>query len=346
MRVNVKLAALLGLILFACSSPQIDIDYSVPNFPKEHAVEIQKLGQEELVYGSPYSVTLYEDNIILQSRNVDNKNVFQVVSAKDGKHKTAFGYTGRGENELTDYVMPMYDANLKRICAIDNNGKFIAFDLKKAMEGDPKCVCMSHKMPKYPTTSQVLVWGDRLIHAEGKPRLFSTNIEGRDTIVLYDSFPKAGIDDDTDRSMYFNYQSHAAIRPDGKKMCNITGEGMIMEIWDLSERGAEQRALRYFFKPQMKSFKTNTPMDNAIRGAYYVYATDKYIYCGYYDQPWNDNNPPRAKLAVFYWNGKEVSQYIVNDRLSRFAVTPDDMRVYCWTRTASGDSYLGYFDLK
>ena len=336
----------------ACRKQEMRADYAAPNFRTEQVVEVKHLN-DSLIVGSPYSLHIFGEHLIMQSKSIDNKNVFQVISLATGQPTTSFGTVGRAANELSDYMITMRDGKRNLLSAIDNSGKFLAFDISKAVSGESNCVAMAHKMPHYPTATQAHHFGERILHTEGstktRMRIFTTDIYGRDTVVLEREHPfvSAELEADTlGKGMYFKYNSRFAAKPDGKKLCNITGHGMIMEIWNVRGESATKSVTRYFYEPKMKSYVYNDVADECIRGAYAVVATDKYIYCGYYDTR-DDDDSGKPKLGVFDWSGKAICSYSIEGAsMSRFAVSDDGKRVYSWFRSDEGEEYLGYFDLK
>ena len=343
------LAAVTALV--ACKSAPRDMSYSAPQFMRQAVAEVKHFN-DSLILGSVYTLHIFGENLIVQARSIDNKNVFQVISLTTGKHLAGFGTRGRAQNELSDYMITLRDGKRNLLSAIDNSGKFLSFDISAATADKSNCVAMAHKMPHYPTASQAHYLGDRILHTEGarrNARIFTTDIYGRDTVVLEreQPFVSAELEADTlGKKMYFKYNSHFAAKPDGSKFCNITGNGMIMEIWRVKGESVTKSTTHRFFSPKLKSYVYNDVADECIRGAYAVAATDQYIYCGYYDTR-NDDDAATPKLGVFDWNGNPVCSYsIEGGTMTRFAVMDDDSRVYAWFWGNNGEEYLGYFDLK
>lgn len=349
---NKLIVSLIICVSMISCSQSVTIDYNPPQFRNQVVSEVKHLN-DSLIVGSPYSLHIFGEHLIMQSKSIDNKNVFQVISLATGEHLLGFGTLGRSQNELGDYMITMRDGKRNLLSAIDNSGKFLAFDISKAVSGESNCVAMAHKMPHYPTATQAYHFGERILHTEGstktRTRIFTTDIYGRDTVVLEREHPfvSAELEADTlSKGMYFKYNSRFAAKPDGSKICNITGNGMIMEIWNVRGESATKSVTRYFYEPKMKSYVYNNVADECIRGAYAVAATDKYIYCGYYDTR-DDDDSGKPKLGVFDWSGKAICSYSIEGAsLTRFAVSDDDKRVYAWFWGDDGENYLGYIDLE
>ena len=343
---------ILTIALLASKNSQNDTSYSAPQFKQQVVAEVKHLN-DNLIIGSVYTLHIFGDNLIMQARSIDNNNEFQAISLSTGEHLAGFGTRGRAQNELSDYMITLRDGKKGLLSAIDNSGKFLSFDISAAVTGKSNCVTMAHKMPHYPTAIQAHHFGERILHTEGssktRTRIFTTDIYGRDTVVLEREHPfvSAELEADTlSKGMYFKYNSRFAAKPDGSKICNITGNGMIMEIWSVRGESATKSVTRYFYEPKMKSYVYNDVADECIRGAYAVAATDKYIYCGYYDTR-DDDDSGKPKLGVFDWSGKAICSYsIEGGMLTRFTVADDNSRVYAWFWGNDGEEYLGYFDLK
>lgn len=346
------LIVIILVMMVSCQKEKLDIAYNPPVFKQEVFVEVMPLN-ENLIVGSPFSLHIFGEYLVMQSKSINNKNIFQAISLKTGKHLSGFGTQGRAKNELNDYMITIRDGKNGQLSAIDNAGKFLSFDISAAVAGESSCVTMAHKMPHYPTATQAHTFNGRILHTEGSAknhtRIFTTDIYGYDTVVLVRELPFVSVELEADtlgKSMYFKYNSRFAAKPDGHKICNITGNGMIMEIWDVKGECATKSVTHYFFEPKIKSYLYNDVDDECIRGTYAVAATDKYIYCGYYDTR-NDDDAARPKLGVFDWNGNAVCSYSIKSGiLTRFAVTDDDRRVYAWFWGDNDEEFLGYFDLK
>ena len=310
-----------------------------PKFPKEKTVNISSIGVE-LVLDSPNSMFYVDDCVIMQSTSANNKNVYQVISVNEGKHIGGFGFNGRGPNELENYFCS--DINLKKreMYCISTMGKFQIIDLDKALKADPTCVKQTYKMPKHIRGMEMFSVGDNLLIGEanryfGRQSIIS--MDGKDTLVRYNTYPSVSprIDEDENNQIaYFSYGRNYARNPNGTKMVNIVRPGMIMEVFSISQSEIKHDVIRHFYEPK----------EGAIRGCTNVYATNKYVYITYFDTKDTKNHNPY--LAVFDWRGREVCRYITNDYISDFVVTHDDKRAYCWTQNADGEEYLGYFDLK
>ena len=335
----------------SCKSPETELNYEVPTFPTEKVANVQKLNKNT-IFSSPSHLFKWQDYLIIQSRSVDNNNVFQLIYTRTGEHITGFGFIGRGDGELLDFMTPFMDSKKSRICAVDNTGKLVSFNLNTVIKDDNTThIEESYKMVSHLSASQLFAVGNNLLHPAGLKddcgRLFTTNRFGLDTVYLTNMYPSKLpiIKGDSSSKFYFRYNSHYAIKPDGSKLCAISGNGMILEIWDMKNTPVKHSALRYFYEPKMNSYVANNPKVESIRGAYCIAATDRYIYCGYYDVD-SRNEYACPKLAVFDWDGDEVNCYTFEkDIFGRFTVDENDMRVYCWIHTIDGDGYLGYFDL-
>ena len=90
-------------VAVACSPKgQNPYEYTAPEFKKTYKVDIVPLNND-LIISNVVQLFQYEDKLIARTKNIDNKNVFQVISLKDGTFLGSFGMVGRGDKELVRY---------------------------------------------------------------------------------------------------------------------------------------------------------------------------------------------------------------------------------------------------
>lgn len=342
---------------YSCKTEADKLSYNPPVFPLEHHAEITKLN-DDLVTTIPNHIMLCDSVAVLAAGSAENDRHFQIVSLNDGRFIDAFGYVGRGPKELKSYKHLDFDAKRNLIFAIDNNGKSITINLNRALLGRDDYVVDCWQMPTIRRSNITYHLGNRLLHAECSPcsRFFTTTINGLDTLNRYEEYPsitKFLNDNKQCKINYFRNHSVSAIKPDRTQLVNITGWGMVMEIFNIADGQVSSKLAHRFYRPQTDESDTEIFKGdkNNVIGGIQAYATDKYIYALYYDTVGADDDffkntlPPH--IGVFDWQGREVCRYTFkNDHIMTFAVTPDDKRCYCWVMNADGEEYLGYFDLK
>ncbi|MCM1532978.1 MAG: TolB-like 6-bladed beta-propeller domain-containing protein [Ruminococcus flavefaciens] len=334
------------LLMTACAAPDAG-EYAAPAFEHEHTIEIHPITHDLLIDWPRYTVQC-DSMMVLNCRNVDNDNLFHAISLADGSIATSFVYIGRGPDELMGCYCLTADADNGIMYAMDSNQKILGIDLRQALSGDKQFVAERYDFPDARSAKSAHYVGGRLL-CEGTPRYFIGEMTGGridKPAVTYDEYPPmSGFSDDEQLRDYFYYNSESAAAPDGKRFFNVTRNGMLLEIFSLTDEGIRSDKLRRFYPTRMK--KVNTGTDDCIFGACEAQATDSRIYVLYIDSTCGeyDYNTTCPKIAVFDWSGNEVAQYSFSDRVVRFVVTPDDKRVYCWALIEDEDGYLGYFDL-
>ncbi len=343
-RYNILLIVLLA-VLTACSKIDNTIIYSAPNFKKNLEASVRILNNKALL-NTPWNMWVVDSVVILNTQSAENNGQFQLFSAIDGTEIGNFGFKGRGENELTNYLRCAVNVREKSLCAIDIKSK-LEVDLRTIASGSQPKMKKS-KMAGGISALHIYHWGDKLLsmgHID--PRIALTNGSASDTLSSYNDYPHITkeIDENATAKLYYSIQSSSyAVAPDGSKICHTTRNGMIMEIFDVNKAGQiSLRHIRYFFPTKMKNSMSGA--NDCMMGVIQTRATDKYIYALYKDTTIADTKS-LPKLGVFNWKGDEVCQYQLDVEVVDFAITEDGSRVCCWAKNADGEEYLGYFDLK
>ena len=89
----------------ACSpKEQNPYEYTAPEFKKTYKAEIVPLNKDIMI-GDVLQMYKSDDKLILQAKNIENKNEFQVFSEVNGEFLGAFGFVGRGDKELSFYFL-------------------------------------------------------------------------------------------------------------------------------------------------------------------------------------------------------------------------------------------------
>lgn len=329
----------------ACSPKgQNPYEYSAPEFKKTYKVDIVPLNND-LIISNVVQLFQYEDKLIARAKNIDNKNVFQVISLKDGTFLGSFGMVGRGDKELVRYYCTTQSFDGNKLYSIDNNAKTITFDLTRATEPNNACAGYACSVGTKCRTTQLHSMPDGSLLHLGVPRIFLTDGSMLDTIQIYNNYPPVTevIDADEEiKQSYFRMQSNSTVNPSRTKMAIATNYGMLLEIFDIASNKIVLVANKYFYEPKMANIIAKEP--DCVWGTAKIKSSDKYIYILYTDSfTYEDAD---WKLGVFDWRGSEVCCYTFDDLVSDFIVTPDDKRAYCWVMNADGEEYLGYFDLK
>ncbi len=334
------------LLITACAASDAG-DCSAPNFEREYAVDIHPL-KNDLMLDRPMYIVPCDSIAILYCRSADNDNLFHAISTADGKHITSFAYMGRGADEFMGCRCLTTDRDKGIMYAMDSNLKILGIDLRQALAGQTRFVVERYDFQVARSARNIFYVDGRML-CSGTPRyLVATIAEGPITepAITYDEYPLInGLPDGEQVRDYFYYNSESAASPDGKRFFNVTGNGMLLEIFSLTDKGIRSEKLRRFYPTRLKNINTGT--DDCIFGAINAQATDSRIYVLYIDSTCGeyDYRTTRSKIAVLDWNGDEVAQYTFNDLVIRFAVTPDDRRIYCWYANSDSEEYLGYFDL-
>ena len=343
-RYSILLIVLLA-VLAACSKIDNTITYSAPKFKKNLEASVRILNNKALL-NTPWNMWVVDSVVILNTQSAENNGQFQLFSAIDGAEIGNFGFKGRGDNELTNYMRCAVNVCEKSLCAIDNTNR-LEVDLRAIATGSQPKMKKS-KIAGIPAALNIYHFGDRLLSmGHINPRIALTNGSASDTLSSYNDFPHitTEIDQNATAKVYYYIQSSSyAVAPDGSKICHTTRNGMVMEIFDVNKAGQiSLRHIRYFFPTKMKNSMRGA--DDCVKGVIQTRATDKYIYALYKDTTIADTKS-LPKLGVFNWKGDEVCQYQLDAEVIDFAITEDGSRVCCWAENADGEEYLGYFDLK
>ena len=347
-----KLIIILGSISILSCNNIIDTDYLAPDFPITKGISFTILNNDLPASWPQSNIILCDSVMFVNAECIENQNVFHIFRLKDGKYIRGFANWGRAANELNDYRRIALTDGGKILHAMDNNNRSIDIDLTKAIAGETSYVVKSYKLPRSPISREIHSVGNNLLHTENGreiPRFVITNRECTDTLCFNDQYTptKTSIDErQIDIEDYYFYNSAFGVRPDGTRGVNVTGNGMLMEIYDMQNNKMRSIALRRFHRPKMgDNMRDGT--NECVRGGWCIYVTNNYIYVAYHDQTREtDNKYLKTSIAVFDWNGKEVARYKSDTFIMSFAVTPDDKRAYCWTVRLDGEEALCYFDLK
>ena len=344
------LVSVFLLILFTgnAQSAKGDGDYSAPKFSSIQPKTLIHLN-DDLIMRMTNHIMLYDSVIIFPAKSVDNNNVFQVLSAKDGHLVTSFAHLGRSAEELSDYTRQSVDAKRGLLYALDNSNKYVVIDLKRVLRGETSIVIDSGRHKGEFPMAGAIHWRDgKLFQLGGYPasRIFVTN-EKCDTLVRYNALPSLTATIDRDEKLhkrYFVYNSHYAVRPDGRKIANVTTNGMLLEILNVAYSAISHAKTKYLYEPKLENSNMGKP--DCVFGASHICATDDYIYVLYYDTTIEELSNAKPKIGVFDWQGNEVRCYELNDMVATFAISDDEKRAYCWAYDSEGEEYFGYFDLK
>ena len=301
--------------LNSCKIAEDKLSYNPPIFPQEYNTEITKLN-DDLVMTMPNHIMLCDSVAVLAAGSAENDRHFQIVSLNDGRFIDAFGYVGRGPKELKSYKHLDFDAKRNLIFAIDNNGKSITINLNRALLGRDDYVVDCWQMPTIRRSNITYHLGNRLLHAECSPcsRFFTTAINGLDTLNRYEEYPsitKFLNDNKQCKINYFRSHSVSAIKPDRTQLVNITGWGMVMEIFNIADGQVSSKLAHRFYRPQTDESDTEIFKGdkNNVIGGIQAYATDKYIYALY------NNNSTVEYEKMIYGENKDLdaaSAYVRN----------------------------------
>ena len=100
----------LVIINVACSSnTERDVVYSEPKFREVYAAQLHHLNDELMMRMTDHFM-MCDSVIIFPAKNADNNNVFQLLSADNGRLITSFAYLGRSAEELSNYMLMSVDA--------------------------------------------------------------------------------------------------------------------------------------------------------------------------------------------------------------------------------------------
>lgn len=321
-------------------------EYKAPVFKQTYTADVKTIHGGYL-FDPISTMYIWKDYFIIKTKSIDNKCEFQVLSTSDGHQITGFGFKGRGENELSSFTNSNTNPQNGYITVTDYDGKIALYNIDNIIKTGSPNPEQCYKLPRFPR-GKVMQLNGKLVHLESVPRIFMTNMQCVDTVGTIRKIPAISpeIDKDSiDKMMYYVHSSKWAARPDGKKLCNFTRNGMIMEIYDINSSTITPTTLRYFYKPKMVSCRAGRADDSCIVGACSVSATNEYIYCLYSDSLRENPEAVKYYIGVFDWKGREICRYQIQNAYE-IAVTPDDKRCYVWGQNADGEEYLGYFDLK
>ena len=341
---------LLSLSCFSCSSNNIIRcqNYVKPEFTDIRPTNLLRLNDEFTLRMTGHFL-IYDSVIIFPAISADNDNVFQLLSTNDGHFIKGFANIGRSAEELSDYLRLCLDNKEGIFYALDNANKYTITDLEKVTNDSSLAVVGKGRFKgDFPTARAIDYRNGRLLQMGGYPtdRIFMINENG-DTILRHNIFPSVSkiIDQDEElHKRYFLYNSHYAVRPDGKKIANVTTNGMLLEIFDIDNKTISHSCVKYMYEPRLE--RSNIGKPDCIFGASHICTTNDYIYILYYDAPISEVAESKAKIGVFDWEGNEQSCYELNDMVATFAITPNGKQIYCWAYDTNSEEYLGYFDLK
>ena len=343
---NMKDAVCVILLFLCACSPkeQNSYEYTAPEFKKTYKAEIVPLNKDIMI-GDVLQMYKSDDKLILQAKNIENKNEFQVFSEINGEFLGAFGFVGRGDKELSFYFLNALSIDEKSMISVDNNCKMMNFDLTKATEPNNACAGDAFFVGNKNRSSQLHCLSDGSLLHIGSPRIFITDPTMFDTIARYNEYPRVTEVIDANSSIkngYFGMNTHSAVNTSRTKLATVTHYGMLLEIFDLNKDAITPTQICRFYEPRMASRIAKE--EDCVVGAMGIVATDNYIYTQYSTSTklseivWN--------IGVFDWQGREVCCYTFEDNIQTFTVTSDDKRAYCWVQNADGEEFLGYFDLK
>ena len=341
---------LLVLSYFSGSSNNIIRcqNYVKPEFTDIRPTKLLRLNDEFTLRMTGHFL-IYDSVIIFPAISVDNNNVFQLLSTNDGHFIKGFANIGRSAEELSDYMRLSLDNKEGVLYALDNTNKYTITDLEKVIKNSSLAVVdKGHFKGNFPAARAIDYRNGRLLQMGGYPedRIFMINENG-DTILRYNILPPVSKIIDQDKELhkrYFLYNSHYAVRPDGKKIANVTTNGMLLEIFDIDNKTISHSCVKYMYEPRLE--RSNIGKPDCIFGASHICTTNDYIYILYYDAPISEVAKSKAKIGVFDWEGNEQSCYELNDMVATFAITPNGKQIYCWAYDTNSEEYLGYFDLK
>jgi hypothetical protein len=338
----------LVMINVACSSnTERDFVYSEPKFREVYAAQLHHLNDELMMRMTDHFM-MCDSVIIFPAKNADNNNVFQLLSADNGRLITSFAYLGRSAEELSNYMLMSVDTKRGLLFAMDNSNRHITIDLNRVLNNEKQYVVASGRYKGDFPTSRAIHWRNgQLLQMGGYPtdRFFVTD-EKCDTLLRYNVLPSLTATIDQDEMLhkhYFVYNSHYAVRPDGRKIANVTTNGMLLEILDVKDKGISHAEIKYFYEPKLEN--SNMGKSDCVFGASHICATDDYIYVLYYDATIEELSNAKPKIGVFDWRGNEKRCYELNDMVATFAISADDKRAYCLGYSSNGEEYLGYFNL-
>jgi hypothetical protein len=240
------------------------------------------------------------------------------------------------------------DAKRGLLFAMDNSNRHITIDLNRVLNNEKQYVVANGRYKGDFPTSRAIHWRNgQLLQMGGYPtdRFFVTD-EKCDTLLRYNVLPSLTATIDQDEMLhkhYFVYNSHYAVRPDGRKIANVTTNGMLLEILDVKDMGISHAEIKYFYEPKLEN--SNMGKSDCVFGASHICATDDYIYVLYYDTTIEELANAKPKIGVFDWRGNEKRCYELNDMVATFAISADDKRAYCLGYSSNGEEYLGYFNL-
>ena len=278
MRQYIFLFTLLSLV--SCSDNYIfDTEYKAPVFKQTYTADVKTIHGGYL-FDPISTMYIWNDYFIIKTKSIDNKCEFQVLSTSDGHQITGFGFKGRGENELSSFTNSNINPQNGYITVADYDGKIALYNIDNIIKTGSPNPEQCYKLPRFPR-GKVMQLNGKLVHLESVPRIFMTNMQCVDTVGTIRKIPAISpeIDKDSiDKMMYYVHSSKWAARPDGKKLCNFTRNGMIMEIYDINSSTITPTTLRYFYEPKMVSCRAGRADDSCIVGACSVSATNEYIY--------------------------------------------------------------------
>ena len=254
-----RLLIFLAIVLcVACSSKsEPDLGYRAPKFRNVQAAQLHHLNDGLMMRMTDHFM-MCDSVIIFPAKNADNNNVFQLLSADNGRLITSFAYLGRSAEELSNYMLMSVDAKGGMLYAMDNSNRHITIDLNRVLNNEKQYVVASGRYKgDFPTSSAIHWRNGQLLQMGGYPtdRFFVTD-ERCDTILRYNVLPSLTATIDQDERLhkrYFVYNSHYAVRPDGRKIANVTTNGMLLEILDVKDKGISHAEIRYFYEPKLEN---------------------------------------------------------------------------------------------
>lgn len=333
-------SVLLSILLFSCTQSE-SVSYERLDIGLSDSLQARVLN-DTFEFGNANRIGLCDSLLVIYDEMQEKKIHF--FSKETGIHRNEFGTIGQGANELVTPsnwsintlggVFSIYDYT---------RGNLLACPLKELSFASPAS-WYTISLPNYEIRPRevALLGTEDFVALHGKPH-FTIARKGK-IKTSYDEFPVLpNHPDSKDARMFFLSQSLWAVKPDGKKIVQVTTLGSIMQILDLQDSTIELVAERYFQQPIFSVQKGQIEtLPETIYGFTCLQATDKYIYATLHGV----SNPAvyPSTIYKFDWKGNLVKRLLSDQQIVCFTVDEQSCSLYAITLGADNEQKLVYLE--
>lgn len=318
--IRLFLVIFTGIILAGCNATQ---KFSAPSFKGMTDAKVSVLSASDEVLPHSFSISV-SDSLITMSGLLDGK-LFHTYERKTGKSLGHYIDRGQGPDDM---IMPgIFYQGDDGVTVID-----LATQAIKRFDKDWKCVSSIlddyGKMEKFsPRNVRPMPDGKVFVEVfiESYMPLGLQIRDGDKYGGVYTELPVI-VDDAMTGKPY--YSRHIHFSPEAKKMVAVSGEGLIIETFDIDDVEIRPRSVKFYYP-----FQDGTVSKK--KGDYYVFeekvsnikcigsmASTEERVVAVYNGSYDANS--YTDITVWDWNGNALRRYRTNKILGAIALSPDN----------------------